>query len=921
MMSAPSEMELFLGALETAVPDRANFVEQISDPQLRDRVSALLRAHEDLGETEPIALDVRARSADPPNVIGKDVDGYRILGVLGRGGMGVVYEAEQASPRRRVALKTLPFSTATPDGLRRLDREANMLARLSHPGIAHVYGSGHAEALDGLPYVVMECIEGEPLDEFADSRGLDSRARIRLIAEIAAAVGHAHQRGVIHRDLKPGNVLVRSDGSVKVLDFGIARLVDDDGSSLSLQTRTGQVLGTLPYMSPEQVGGDTDAIDVRTDVYALGVMTYELLSGTLPIDVQAMSLASAVRRIVEIEPRPLGSIAPSLRGDVETVIGKAMDKDPARRYASAAEFAADLLRLLSDEPVDARAPSRAYQLRKFVRRNRGVCAGVAGTLLSLTMGLVWALGERAVALDAQAQAESIAATERLRARSMTRTVDLVRDLIAGATPQKNRGTPPTIEALVDQLAVGVDASFADDPHVLGSAHLLLADVMDLRGRYEDATHHFERAREEFGRSSLSGPREAVELHLRGAVVARRESRYDDAIAELERGLKTVHALEIEHILEGRLASALANVLATIRRDLPRAERLARRALELATATGNAALVGDRTLALARVLDAADRHQEAIDAYEKVIGYDREHRPDSQDLAVALQNLGHLRYRTGHDEDAIRLLEESLTVRRRVFRDEPHVEVALAIDNLACVLRDSGRVVDAMKLFDEAEPVFRLAHEKPTAELAICLTERGTALRMSDRTDAAVRDFEEAVQIFAASGEPDTTSHAAALEALAMLRATTGAPRDALPIAERAVDMRRRIHGERHYLVARALEVLGTARAHAGEFDGLDLLGREILELRRLHYGDDHWMTYNAAWMIWIALARRGDHDEAIALIERSVAVMTRAFGAGDGRVRQWLTDLRNTHRLAGHTEAAAAVEARIAALAGQPTKR
>jgi WD40 repeat protein len=320
---------------------------------------------------------------------------YRVLGLLGEGGMGAVYEAEQDSPHRPVALKVIRPGLLAPAFLKRFGQEVEILGRFHHPGIAQIYEAGVAQ--DGQPFFAMELIRGLPLDEYARLRSLTLPARVELLARVCDAVQHAHDQGVIHRDLKPANILVEESGQPKVLDFGVARATGADVLTTAGLTQTGQLLGTPNYMSPEQVTANPTAIDHRTDVYALGVILFELAAHRLPYQLENRPLAEAALLILEQEPPRLGSINPELRGDVETIVAKALEKDPARRYPSAAELAADLRRWLAHEPILARPPSALYHLRKFARRHKGLVGGVAATGVALVLGLVgtilFAVGE------------------------------------------------------------------------------------------------------------------------------------------------------------------------------------------------------------------------------------------------------------------------------------------------------------------------------------------------------------------------------------------------------------------------------------------------------------------------------------------------------------------------------------------------
>lgn len=314
---------------------------------------------------------------------------YRILGVLGEGGMGVVYLAEQEKPRRVVALKVIRAGASSPSMRRRFELETQLLGRLQHPGIAQIFDAGVADTGHGSqPYFAMEYIRGKPLLEHAAAHRLGTRERLRLFVEVAQAVHYAHQNGVIHRDLKPGNVLVDEHGHPRILDFGVARSSAESDSSTTIRTDLGQLIGTVPYMSPEQLGGDTSLIDTRSDVYALGVLMYELISGRLPHDVRQKPIPEAIRIIGQQDHTPLSSINRVFRGDLDTIVTKALEKDRRRRYQTAAELALDVQRYLQDEPIVARRASTLYQLQKLAKRNRALVAALALVLLALVAGTV-----------------------------------------------------------------------------------------------------------------------------------------------------------------------------------------------------------------------------------------------------------------------------------------------------------------------------------------------------------------------------------------------------------------------------------------------------------------------------------------------------------------------------------------------------
>ncbi len=315
--------------------------------------------------------------------------------------MGTVYEARQEEPARTVALKVIRAGMISGAALKRFEHESRVLAVLSHPGIAQVYEAGRDGA--GLPYFAMEYIPGaRNLVEYAEEEGLGTGARLGLLAQVCDAVHHGHQKGVIHRDLKPANILVDTRSGAaqpKVIDFGVARATDSDMTVATLDTRVGEIIGTLRYMSPEQCEGDPRAVDTRSDVFALGTIAYELLTGRMPYDLTGVSLTGVARIIREMPPAPPSSVNPALRGDAETLVLKALEKEPARRYQSAAEMGADIRRLLAHQPLMARPPSAVYLARKFVRRHRvatGAAAAFVAALVLGALGLAWQ-GQRVAA--------------------------------------------------------------------------------------------------------------------------------------------------------------------------------------------------------------------------------------------------------------------------------------------------------------------------------------------------------------------------------------------------------------------------------------------------------------------------------------------------------------------------------------------
>ena len=382
--------QLFDAALEVPPDVRAKWLDDncAVDEVLQCRLEQLLVADETNSDGMPDEPAVSRSSEEMPMRVGV----FTPIRVIGEGGMGVVFEATQEGTGRSVALKLVRAGLATPNGMRRFRQEGQLLARLNHPGIAHVYDAGTARAeyksgasSDRL-FIAIELIDGTDLLEYAAREKLSSKHRVEIIEQLAHAMQHAHQRRVLHRDLKPSNILVDKHGQPKILDFGIGRLISP--TNATGQTMTGQILGTAQYMSPEQASGDLASVDTRTDVYSLGVMLYELLAGQPAYDLGGLSAIAAARRVAEEEPRRLASLIPECRGDLDAIVHKAIERNPDSRYESADALASDLRRHLNDEVIDARSPTTLEAAWKYARRNRTLVGGVAGTLIALILGVI-----------------------------------------------------------------------------------------------------------------------------------------------------------------------------------------------------------------------------------------------------------------------------------------------------------------------------------------------------------------------------------------------------------------------------------------------------------------------------------------------------------------------------------------------------
>jgi serine/threonine protein kinase/Flp pilus assembly protein TadD len=814
---------LLLGqALDLPSEERGPFLDRTcgGDPALRAEVEDLLRADSEAGKFLGAPVDLSVIALGPGDdaeadaapgaglraerLAGTTIGAYKLVREIGRGGMGVVYEAEQNRPRRRVALKViLGGRHVDATTVRRFEREAESLARLKHPGIAAIYESGCTD--EGQHFFAMEFVPGGRLSDVLNEMGVaqarpDVRRRLALFRKIAAALIYAHQRGVIHRDLKPSNIHVLPPGGgaadtpdIKVLDFGLARIIDPEGEHATAFTALGSIQGTLPYMSPEQVRGRRDDVDVRTDVYALGVILYRMLAGRLPYDLEGADLPEAARIICEQPPLPLaaaGGPRKKFDRDLSIIVLKALEKDPARRYPTVAALDEDLGRYLSGQPILARPASAAYQVRKLVARHRVAFAAAAAVLAALLV----------FAVVTTVQARRIAA-ERDRASREATTAARVSDFLTGlfkvSDPDETRGNSITAREILETGVEKIGRELADEPEIQARLMQTMGKVYASLGLYPKALPVLEQSvatrRRLLGEEhpdTLAAMSDLARLY--GSMGRRAEAeKLDDQILQRRRRL-----LGEEHPETLEAMAALAFVYRTQGR-LDEAETLDRRVLE-----ARRRVLGEdhpdtleSLTELASVYNYERRYAEAEALYRPAI--EKLRRVLGEDHSVTLKNIVFLadvyaaqrRY-----VEAERLHRDTRERLRRLLGDD-HPLTIQATNNLASLFADQGRYADA-------EPLFR------------------------DNLDRKGRVL--------GANHPSTLT---GMGNLAIVYASEGRIAEAEALFHELLEKQRRVLGEGHAETAGTLYNLGCLSARRGNLAGaLDWIGQAVAH--GYSHGDD-----------------------------------------------------------------------------------
>lgn len=839
---------------------RRVLIEQLcaDDTELRTEVESLLGSYNQEYLEQPVGtIDQVTRILDHQMMQGQEIGAYRIIRQLGDGGMGAVYLAERGDHQfnKRVALKVVKRGMDSEEIIRRFRSEQHILASFNHPNIAQLFDAGIAP--DGRPYFVMEFVDdAAPIDRYCDQHQLTIRQRLELFCTVCAAVQYAHQNLVVHRDLKAANILVGRDSGIKLLDFGIAKVLNErDQNTWLVQTRFEARVLTPDNAAPEQIRGE--AITTATDIYALGVLLYQLLSGHRPYQVSGLNVAQVEQIICHRDPdNPSSVIAVTteqnlptvgivqvtpdrvaearstrperlirdLRGDLDTIVLKAMQKDPSRRYATVSQFAEDIQRWLQGMPILARPDSIGYRIKKFLGRHRMGATMASSVFVSLTAFSI-ATAKQSRRIQRQSQ-------EITRQRDKAEQVaTFLKEMFQVSDPAVNHGATVTAQELLEKGASRIESELGNQPQLLADLQFVIAEVFMNLGLFDRAQVMAERSLA-LRRRLFSPPHVllAESLFLLAGVM-RFNERYDESQRFYQ------ESLVMQQRLFGKQHTAVAatlnemGIIAGYRGDVEQARALL-----------------EQSLAMRRLL----------------------HGEDHPNVARTLNNLALLLKRNGQPEAAEKLYQQALQLQRKLFGND-HPDVARTLNNLAGTLRALGQVEQAEVLDREALAIRQLIY-KEHPETAQSLNNLASSLLRKGKLSEAEALFRQAAQLWQNLYRDNHPQVARGLSNLAHVQRLQENDQEAEELLVKALKILEHHHGADHPETVRVMAALASVRYDSGDYSTALSLYNHAYQSYQAIYGNNHERTVAVCHKLAEVLIRTGNAAKAEQLMNKHPAV-------------------------------------------------